>query len=360
MRTFGIEEEFFLIHPETALPAIPWRHVYNALMAVAGGGSRMHPEFMACQVESNTPICTRREEAIEAVSTTRRELSKVAREAGLYLIGLGSPPQIPLGPGAIHASERYQAINEFCGGITAEHYLSGVHVHVGIEDLPSGVEALNSLRPWLPLLTALGANSPFWRGADSSFSSWRSIQYRRWSIQGIPPFFTDAQDYLRRMEFMLGSDVVLDAGHICWGARLSTRYPTLEIRVADAQVGTSNTVLLALVMRALVSAGIHSPRPVPNPPPEAVDMAQWQAAKFGIRGNHYDLLTGSKCSMDRSLDALLRYIGTELEATGDTEYVGTGLARIMREGNGAVAQRRSFRAGGFEAVLAEADARLLD
>ncbi|MFL4474415.1 YbdK family carboxylate-amine ligase [Paeniglutamicibacter sp. MACA_103] len=360
MRTFGIEEEFFLVHPETRLPVVPGRRVHNELLAVAGGGNSVHPEFMACQVESSTPVCTRREEALEAVTSTRRELSAVARGAGLYLVGLGAPPQIAMGAGAVHANDRYYAINEFCGAITAEHYLSGAHVHVGIEDLDSGIEAMNSLRPWLPLLTALGANSPFWRGVDSSFASWRSVQYRRWSIQGIPPYFADAQDYLRRMEFMLASDVVLDSGHICWGARLSTSYPTLEIRVADAQVSASDTVLLALVMRALVSAGIHSPRPVPNPAPEALDLAHWQAAKFGIRGNHYDLFTGTKCSMDRSLDALLRYIGTELAATGDSDYVGAGLERIMREGNGAVAQRRHFRAGGFDAVLAEADARLLD
>jgi carboxylate-amine ligase len=360
VRTFGIEEEFFLIHPETGLPAIPRRHVYNQLMALNGGGSLTHPEFLSCQVERSTPICTTRDEAIELVTAARRELSAVAREAGLHLVGLGAPPRVPMGPAVVHASERYYSISEFCGSITAEHYLCGTHVHVGIEDQAAGVEAMNSIRPWLPLLTALGANSPYWRGADSGFASWRTIQYRRWSIQGIPPHFTDAQDYLRRMEFLLSSDVVLDQGHIGWGARLSARYPTLEIRVADAQVSASDVVLLALLARALVSAGINSPGRSPNPAPEALDMAQWQAAKFGIRGNQYDLLTGTKCSMDRRLEALLQYIGPELEATSDTDYVVAGLARIMREGNGAVAQRRFFRHGGFEALLSESATRLVD
>lgn len=360
MRTFGIEEEFFLIDPETGLPATPRRRVYNELMALDGGGSLTHPEFLTCQVERSTRICTTRAEALASVTAARRELSAVARGAGLRLVGLGTAPRIPMGPAAVHANERYYSINEFCAGITAEHYLCGTHVHVGIEDLATGVEAMNSLRPWLPLLTALGANSPFWRGVDSNFASWRTIQYRRWSVQGIPPYFEDAQDYLRRMEFMLASDVVLDSGHIGWGARLSTRYPTVEIRVADAQVGANDVVLLALLMRALVSAGVGSPGRVPNPPPEVLDLAQWQAAKFGIRGNQYDLVAGTKCSMERRLDALLQYVGAELEATGDAEYVGAGLARIMREGNGAVAQRRFFHGGGFDALLSEADARIAD
>src|SRR6185312_13293371 len=96
--------------------------------------------------------------------------------------------------------------------------------------------------------------------------------------------FADARDYLARMEYLLASDVVLDAGHIGWGARLSTRFPTAEIRVADAQLCASDVVVLALVMRALVSAGIHSPARIPDPAPEALDIAQWQAAKFGTRG----------------------------------------------------------------------------
>lgn len=359
MRTFGIEEEFFLIDPDTGLPAAPRRRVYNELMALAGGGGSTHPEFLSCQVERSTPTCTGRTEALESVSIGRRELAAAARTAGLRVLGLGTPPRIANGAAAVHPSERYYSINEFCGAVTAEHYLCGTHVHVGVEDLDSGIEAMNALRPWLPLLTALGANSPFWRGTDSAFASWRTIQYRRWSIQGIPPLFADARDYLRRMEFMLASDVVLDSGHISWGARLSTRYPTVEIRVADAQLGVSDVVLLALIMRALVSAGLHSPGRVPDPAPEALDMAQWQAAKFGIRGNHYDLAAGTKCGMDGRLDALLRYIGPELEATGDSDYVGQGLSRIMREGNGALIQRRAFHSGGYGEVLDDAEARFL-
>lgn len=360
VRTFGIEQEFFLINPATGLPAVPRHHVHNELMALRSGGTHTHPEFLACQVENSTPICATGAEALEAVVAARRDLSAVAREAGLQLVGLGTAPRIPAGPAPVHASERYYAINRFCPGITSEHYVCGTHVHVGIEDLETGVQALNSLRQWLPLLTALGANSPFWRGADSGFASWRTIAYLRWSIHGIPPHFADARDYLARMEFLLASDVVLDAGHIGWGARLSARFPTLEIRVADAQMGASDVVVLALVMRALVSAGIHSPGRIPDPAPEALDMAQWQAAKFGTRGNHYDLAAGTKASLDRRLDALLTYIGAELEDSGDTDFVGAGLARIAGDGNGAAAQRSFFHAGGFDALISEAGARILD
>ncbi len=359
MRTFGIEEEFFLVRPDTGYPAAPTRRVQEQIMNLGAGNGSIRPELLACQIESCTPVLTQREEAIESVSRARGELSSAAREVGLQLLGIGTPPRIPGVPATVSASDRYYAIHDFCPGIAAEHYIAGTHVHVGVEDRDAGVAAVNSLRPWLPLLTALGANSPYWRGSDSGFASWRTIQNRRWSVQGIPPFFAGSSDYDRRLDFILASDVVLDSGHIGWGAHLSPRNPAVEIRVPDAQLGTSDVVLLALVVRALVSTGLRNPPKESPAPPEAFDLAHWQAAKFGTQGNHYNLMAGTKTSMSGMLAVLHAYIKPALAETGDTEYVQEGLERIMREGNGAVSQRRFFHAGGFAEVLEQSAARLL-
>lgn len=351
MRTFGIEEEFLLIGPHTGLPAVPRHHLHAALMARGTGSYRTHPELLSCQVESSTSVCTGRGQALEAVAAARRDLAATAADGGLAMLALGTPPQMDPVPAIVHHSDRYRGINEFCPGITAEHYICGTHVHVGINGPDEGVAALNALRTWLPLLTALGANSPYWRGADSGFCSWRTIQNRRWSVAGIPPHFTDAADYRQRMDVLLAADVVLDAGHISWGARLSARYPTVEIRVADVQLSATQTVVLALLIRALVAAGLRDPRPPAEPAPEAMDLAQWQAAKFGIRGNHIDLASNTTRSTEHWLRMLLEYVDVELSAAGDTDFVHTGLARLMDRGNGAVLQREFHRVGGFAAVL---------
>ncbi|GAA5226366.1 carboxylate-amine ligase [Paeniglutamicibacter antarcticus] len=359
MRTFGIEEEFFLIRPDTGYPADLTRRGHEEIVNRGGGNERIHTELLACQLETSTPVLTHRDEAILAVSQTRSKLNKAAHEVGLQLLGLGTPPQIRPVPATVSAADRYYAINEFSPGIAAEHYIAGTHVHVGVEDQDAGVVALNSLRPWLPLLTALGANSPYWRGIDSGFASWRTIQIRRWSVQGIPPYFAGTQDYLARMDLMLASDVLLDAGHIGWGARLSTNFPTVEVRVADAQLSTSETILLALVIRALVSTGLHHGPEAPTVAPEAFDLAHWQAAKFGIQGNHYNLRTGTKTSTAGMLEDLMAYIKDALVETNDLDYVQNALERIMREGNGAMAQRRFFHTGGFDNVLAQSAIRML-
>ncbi|MFF5794711.1 glutamate--cysteine ligase [Paeniglutamicibacter sp. NPDC012692] len=358
MRTFGMEEEFFIISPLTGLPCEPPASARAELLALRVGGTSTVGEFLACQVESNSPICTDRAEALDAVRSYRAALSRAAIDLGFRVVALGTPPRIPDAPAVVTSTDRYRAITSLCEGIATEHYLSGLHVHVGIEDPESGIVALNELRRWLPVLTACGSNSPYWRGSDTGFASWRTIHYRRWAIQGIPPHFTDLPDYERRMRFILDSDVVLDPGHISWGARLSAHYPTVEVRVADAQMSASTTVLLALIVRSLVDTSLNgAPRTAP-PLTEALDLAQWQAAKFGLHGNHLDPLAGRKTSAVNMLRSLMDYIQHALKQNGDTDYVSAGLARLIRQGTGAGIQRSRFHLGGFDAVLDEAAAAI--
>lgn len=358
MRTFGIEEEFFIIEPLTGLPCAPPARARAQLMALTAGGSTTVGEFLACQLESNSPAFTARDEAITGIRGYRRALSRAVRDLGYRVVALGTPPVIPEAPAVVSAGDRYRAITSLCEGIASEHYLSGLHVHVGVEDRESGVIALNELRRWLPVLTACGSNSPYWRGSDTGFASWRNIHYRRWAIQGIPPHFADASDYDRRMKFMLDSDVVLDPGHISWGARLSTHCPTIEVRVADTQMSASNTVLLALIVRSLVDTGLNGAPPVTPPPAENLDLALWQAAKFGLQGNHLNPLDGSKTSALNMLHSLMDHIRPALKTNGDEDYAAAGVARLLEEGTGAGIQRRHHQHGGFRAVLEGAEAAI--
>lgn len=351
MRTFGIEEEFFIIDPLTGLPCAPTASARAALLALTVDGTSTTSEYLACQLESNSPIFTTGTEALTTVRAYRTALAQKAIDLGLRTLALGTPPRIANAPAIVSSGDRYQTISALCGGITTEHYLSGLHIHVGIEDPEAGIVALNGLRRWLPILTACGSNSAYWRGHDTGFASWRNIHYRRWSIQGIQPHFVDASDYERRMQFILDSDVVLDAGHISWGARLSTRYPTLEVRVADTQMSASTSILLALIVRSLVDTILSGSVAEDPAVPEVVDLAQWQAAKFGLRGNHIDPLGGEKTSATGMVGKLLDYIQPALERNGDFEYVATGLSWLLEQGTGAEIQRRYFHRGGFNAVL---------
>lgn len=354
MSTFGIEEEFFLIHPGTGSPAAPDQRTVANILGITAGGNSSHTEMLACQVETATPICTDGLAALASLREYRQELARTVLEAGLVAVGLGTVPEHPYGPAVIAENERYHQIQRFVPGISSDQYVSGLHIHVGIPDSDAGIAALNALRSWLPLITALGANSPFWHGRETGFSSWRTIHYRRWSVQGIQPHFSDARDYHNRLATMLGTDALLDQGHIGWAARLSSRYPTVEIRIPDSQMRAEESVLLALIVRALVNTSLEAPRVSDSFLPEIMDIALWQGAKHGLGGNQIDPASGRPVPTDQLLTRMFQHIRVSLEASGDIDFVRQGLERWARTGNGAQRQRRSHAQGGVRQVIRDA------
>lgn len=358
MSTFGIEEEFFLLDPATGLPAVPDARTRETLMSIRAGDSRSQHELLDCQVEMATPVCSSANEALASLRGFRRGLATTASGNDLQAVSMGTAPLIPVHPAHVSPTDRYREIHRYLPGISGEQYVSGLHVHVAIPNSEAGILALNGLRGWFPLLAAIGANSPLWRGEDTGFSSWRTIHYRRWSVQGIPPHFADSEDYYRRLALVLGADVVLDAGHIGWAARLSNHYPTIEIRVADAQLRAEEAVSLALVIRALVETSIHAPRNDSGLLPELLDLAFWQAAKHGLGGNQLDPETGRGIPTEHMIAALKRRIRDALDESGDFELVDSTLDRLLRDGNGARRQRDSLARGGLAKVTADAAAEL--
>lgn len=354
MSTFGIEEEFFLMDPATGLPAAPGQKAREALMSLRAGESSSQHELLDCQIEMATPVCSTAQQAMDSLDGFRQGLARTASGHDLLAVSLGTAPLIGASAAGIAPTERYREIHRYLPGISSEQYVSGLHVHVSIQDSEAGVRALNGIRRWLPALAALGANSPFWRGQDSGFASWRSIHYRQWSVQGIQPYFTNADDYYKRLEKILGSDVVLDAGHIGWAARLSDHYPTIEIRIADAQLQAYESVALALIIRALVETSIRVPVPQDELHPEMIDLAFWQAAKHGLDGNQLDPETGDKIPSDQLIRTLLGHIRDALDENGDIELVKSATDRLLTHGNGARRQRGCMAQDGIAAVISDA------
>ncbi|MBD7995426.1 glutamate--cysteine ligase [Arthrobacter sp. Sa2CUA1] len=348
MVTFGIEEEFLLIDPLSGMPAARAAELSGKLAETSALVTTASAEFLASQLETSTIVCESLEQAADALLLSRAHIAEAASASGVGVALTGAAPLIPEPPAEITQSGRYLLMGEVTGAVAGEHYLNGTHIHVGIPDREDRVAALNRIRPWLATLAALSANSPFWRGRDSSFSSWRLIHYRRWSVQGCPPYFADAADYDRRLEHLLATDVVLDAGHIGWAARLSQQYPTLEVRVGDAQLEAQDSVLLAALVRGLVTTVLREPEASPTDP-EMHDAALWQAARYGLDA-HLMGLDGVSSPAQAQLDTLLAYIRPALEDAGDLPYVVHGLERLHRTGTGAARQRAAVAQAGWSGL----------
>ncbi len=348
--TIGVEEEFVLVHPETLLPVARAEDVYEALHRKGDRDGVVMREFFPSQIEFASPVCDTVAQALGALAGFRAELSSWAAAHGLIAAGVGLPYRVAA-EAQVTESERYQEIASHFGMIVPDHQINGMHVHVGVADRNEAVRALNRLRPWLPTLLALSANSPYWQGTDTGFDSWRAIHSRRWTTHGIPPPFRDAADYDRRTAALHGVGGTSDAGTLNWVVRPSERYPTVEVRLFDAQLDAETSVAFAALVRGLVVTQTDATRNF-GAEPELLDSALWHAARNGLGG---DLVDPGSLRLRPAADvvhALLRDASAGLGEHGDAERAGAAVERILSHGNGATRQRRAIARGGT-AALAE-------
>ncbi|MFD9595746.1 glutamate--cysteine ligase [Kitasatospora sp. NPDC059973] len=362
MLTLGVEEEYLLLDPETGLPLARAAQVRRAagLHPALADGEVQH-ELLQAQLEIATPVCHALDEAGGHLLRMRHALGQAAREEGCLLTACAAAPfadtdrlPVPVTPTA-----RYRAMHAQARRLTDEQLIAGMHVHLGIPDRATGVTLLNRLRPWLPLLIALSANSPLWHGADTGFASWRTVVFGRWPVSGPPPSFRDTHDYDRRTSDLVGEGLIRDSGQLYWHIRLSERYPTVEVRAMDVQLRPDEAVMLAGLLRALATRLLDDDRarpPVPAVTPEVLAAAVWHSARHGCTGTVLDPLSGHLAPAARAVAALLDYLDPVLTATDDERHVTPVLERLLREGNGAVRQRRTLRRHGraeFVATIAD-------
>lgn len=355
MTTLGIEEEYLLLHPESGLPVFNATEV-QALLETGDSISTedIQRELLSCQIETATPVCETLTEAEESLLNFRRQLSAAARKSGVRASGSATAPRIEEGYPQLTDKQRYYELKSSAPGIVADQFVNGLHVHVGIPNKETGVQALNRIRPWLPIITALSTNSPFWLVRDSGFASWRTVHYRRWPVQGCPPVFADAGEYERRIQRLVDTGVIIDRGVLTWVARLSDHYPTLEVRTADSQLEAQDSVLIAALVRGLVTTAVDDAlagKPYADPDAELLDAAQWQAARQGLSDVVVNPLSGKLVPAREQMDRLLEYTGSALDAAGDTNWVLAGLKTVWDRGTGAVRQRRAMHHSGMTGLL---------
>jgi YbdK family carboxylate-amine ligase len=355
MTTLGIEEEYLLLEPGSGLPAHRAAEVQRFLEATPEiSGDEIQRELLSCQIETATPVCDTLTQAEESLLNFRRSFSDAAVRSGSIGAATGTAPSIRQAYPELTDKQRYEDLRASAPGIVGDQFVNGLHVHVGVPDQERGVQALNRIRPWIPLLTALSVNSPYWFGRDSGFGSWRVIHYRRWAVQGVAPYFADAADYERRITRLGASGAILDRGVLTWVARLSDHYPTLEVRACDVQLEAQDSVLLGALTRALVVTALQEAEADTAPlvpDPELLDAALWQAARDGVEHQLVDLSTGHPVPAGQLLEAFLEHVGPALESEGDTDWVRAGLATLAERGTGAQRQRRAMQDGGIAALL---------
>jgi carboxylate-amine ligase len=353
-----MEEELLLVSPETGEPVPLASGLLEGYKRPAGpgGGPVLTAEFQQEMIEVVTPPHATMATLEADIILGRAMADAEARRVGVRAAALGTSP-LPTDPHPVQL-RRFIAMTEEYGLTAREQLTCGCHIHVAVDSDDEGVAVLDRIRTWLPVLSALSANSPFWHGQDSGYASYRAQVWSRWPSAGPLDILGSPDAYHQLVHDMVSTGVLLDEGMVYFDARLSRHYPTVEIRIADVCLRPQNAVLLAGIARGLVETAAREWRAGVPPvavPTELVRLATWKASRWGLRGELLDPLTLQPAAALAVVNVLLDHIREALEDMGDLGRVEELVDDVLAVGTGASRQLEVLhRAGELEAVVADA------
>ena len=339
--TVGVEEEFVLLDPSTGAVVLAGPELVRLL----GGEPGIQQELMRFQVETGTPVCTSLDDLGGELIRLRRLAAAAAASVGCRLVASGVAPYRTPGLAAITGQPRYRELARRYAPVVAEAGTCGCHVHVGVPSREAGVQVLARLRPWLAPLLAVSANSPIAGGHDTRWASWRYVIQSRWPTAVPPAAWPDAAAYDAAVRRLIGQGAALDERSVYFWARLSPRYPTVEVRVADVCLDAGTAVLLAGLTRALVATALAEARrgtPAAAAPARHVAAALAAAARHGLTGPAANPVTGQAAGAPALRSRLLDHVYPALSDHGDTQLITDLLRRLDQRGTGADRQRALF------------------
>jgi carboxylate-amine ligase len=337
--TLGVEEEYLLVDMVEPRGVEAVEEVFDRVPEDIRDS--VQHEFVRSQIEVASPPQLELGALAEAMRRLRSGLAGAAEQAGVRLVAVGTGPAA--GPQArVVDKPRYHRMRERFGDLSPGQGMCGMHVHVSVPDDETGVQILNHLRPWLPILQAATANSPIFNGHDTGYASWRSMLWERWPTVGPTPYLESFAQYETLVADLEACGAMLDEGMLYWYARLSANYPTVEIRMGDVTPTVDDAMLLAALTRALVATLLRDVRagiPAPNVPHPLLMAAHWRAARDGLEGVNIDMATREPRPAWRLMRQLFDYVRPELERHGDLEMATVLMGRLRSRGTGAARQR---------------------
>ena len=343
--TFGIEEEFFLANPRTrgAVARVPKTLVESCKRRF---GERIEHEMMQSQVETSTPICRDVGEAREWLVALRRGVAEACEEHGLTVLAAGTHP---LGEWREHQhtdTPRYDQLIDDFQIVGRRNLLCGLHVHVEPPPGIDRVDVMNRLMHWLPMFLALSASSPFWHRQRTGLLSYRQAAYDEWPRTGIPDFFAGEAEYGAFVEMLVAAGSIRDASQLWWAIRPATKFPTLELRIADSCTELDDALALAVLFRALVRATVRDPavgRVRSGLTRRLIDENRWRAKRYGPQAGWIDVHSGREVAFREALEQLLALVGEDAEAL-DCADCAVNVRAILARGTSAERQLAVYHA----------------
>ena len=337
---FGIEEELFLADADTRTTP---RQVKPFHADVHARMSEVERELLDSQVEIMTAPSTTFASARASLSSLRSGLAEIGREHGVLVLAGGSHPTAKWRRQRRTKKARYAQLSDELQFLARRDVVCGMHVHVETPRPEARVDLMRRLLPFTPVFLALSASSPFWEGRDTGLSAYRLSVWGEMPRTGLPELYADQAEYDLYVAAMIRSGAIKDASYLWWTLRPSTRFPTLELRVADSCTRLEDTLAIAALYRCLVRRLDGEPeinRDLTNASRAVVAENMWRAQRDGVHASFIDD-AGAVTPFAELLDNIIADTADDADALGCVAEV-TRAREIVSEGTSADRQRAVY------------------
>jgi carboxylate-amine ligase len=348
--TVGLEEEFAILDPAT-LDLVPRFEELrdraiesDPLLAEAITG-----ELISSEIEIVSGRGENFADALARQRERRQRLFALARREGVDLAATGTHPWADYRQQPIIDTEHYRRVEQGLKYVAWRNNTFSLHVHVGVNDIDRAVRVCDRLRPVLPLLLAVSANSPYLDGRDSGLHSARTQSFtRNFPRCGIPDAFGGWPQYREYIEFLLRTNSIVEFTQVWWSVRPHFEFGTVEVRICDAQsTAAESEVLAGLIVACVAQAARDVDEGVPfsDAAPRLIEENMWRAIRHGLDGQMVDI--------QRAEEYPAAAIVERLAAWTEPVRSELGIELSFPERNGAQRQRGLIDGGcGREEVFA--------
>ena len=318
--TVGIEEEFQILDPDTLALSQRFEELYEAGRADDVLEERVAGELISSEIEIRSAKGDTFADALASQRGARGRLFALAGELGMRLGTTGTHPFSPWQEQRIIDTEHYRRLQRDLGYVARRNNTWSIHVHVGVQGADRAIAVCDRLRPVLPELLAVSANSPFLDGHDSGLHSARTqIFTKSFPRCGIPEDWGSWATYAEFVEFLHRTASVVEATQLWWSVRPHHSFGTVEVRICDAQTSADEATAIAGLLTAVVAqAALDYDDKVPfeSPPPRLVEENFWRAIRYGLDGTMIDVERGEEFPSAALADRLLAWTGPARAALG--------------------------------------------
>jgi carboxylate-amine ligase len=347
--TVGVEEEFSILDPHT-LELVPrFEELHDAAQPERLLAEGITGELISSEIEIISGVGADLPDALARQRERRKLLFGLAGAHGLALGATGTHPWADYREQPIIDTEHYRRVEEGLKYVAWRNNTFSLHVHLGVRGLDRAVRVCDRLRPVLPLLLALSANSPYLDGLDTGLHSARTQSFTKsFPRCGVPDPFGGWGAYREYIEFLRDTHSIVEFTQVWWSVRPHFSFGTVEVRICDAQATAQESEALAAMMVACIAQAtreVDEGVPFLDPAPRMIEENMWRAIRFGLDGRLIDL--------QRTADYPAREVLDRLAAWTEPIRSELGIDLAFPERNGAQRQRRMIEAGaGREEVFA--------